>query len=211
MRRSRGIIVVVLIFCYVALFYAVVHTSAPRSLADGPPMFSAVVSELGERRAGMSSKPYLRVEDQKADPPRHWMFPAIDIWPNPPGWSATPTEFTPAADAKPALATQQDQLSIGKAPARRPVLSMTRWLRPDYPAEWALVGTEGTVLLELRIDPSGKASEIKVARTSASRDLDDSAANAARQWRFAPPLWNAHPVEVWAQVEVRYHRSGDGK
>jgi len=211
MRRSRGIIVLVLIICYAALFYAVVHTRAPRSSAEGPPMCSALVSELGERRAGISSKPYARNEDHTSDPPRQWIFPAIDIWPNPPGWSATMSEFTPVTDTRPAQATQQDHLSIGKVSARRPVLTMTRWLRLDYPAVWAEAGTEGAVLLELRIAPSGEPSDIRVEHTSASRDLDDSAASVARRWRFAPPLWNAHPVEVWAQVQVRYHRSGDGE
>jgi TonB family protein len=173
-------------------------------------MFKAIVSEVGERRAGMSSAPFVPKEDQTTDPPRHWVFPPIDIWPSPPGWSAALSEFTPVTDAHPDPAAEpQDHLSIGKSAARRPMLSMVRWLRPDYPMEWALAGKEGSVLLDLRIDPSGQPSEIMVRRSSASRELDESAARAARQWRFAPPLWNARPVEVWAEVEVRYHQSDD--
>jgi TonB family protein len=211
LRSSRVIVVLVLISCYAALFYAGVHTPASRFNADGPPMFKAIVSELGERRAGLSSRPFVPVEeDQTTDPPRRWIFPPIDIWPSPPGWSAALSEFTPVRDAQPdPAAEQQEHLSIGKSAARRPLLSMIRWLRPDYPMEWALAGKEGSVLLDLRIDSSGQPSEIIVTRSSASPDLDESAARAARLWRFAPPLWNARPVEVWAKVEVRYHRSGD--
>jgi len=210
-QSSRVIVVLALIICYAALFYAVVHTRASRSkAADGPPMFSAVVSELGERRAGMSSKPIEHVEDQTTDPPRRWLFPPIDIWPNPSGWKAALSEFTPVTDAQPDPVGHEDQLSIGKPSARRPVLRMTRWLGPDYPTEWALAGKGGSVLLNLSIDPSGQPAENRVTRSSGSPELDESAAHAARLWRFAPPLWNARPVEVWAEVEVRYHRSGDG-
>ena len=209
LRSSRAIVVLVLILCYAALFYAVVRTRASRSSADGPAMFSAVVSDSGERRAGMSSKPFEHVEDQTADPPRHWIFPAIDIWPSPPGWSATLSEFTPVTNAQPDPAEQKDSLAIRNPSARRPVLHMLRWLRPDYPTEWALAGKEGTVLLDIRIDPAGQAAEIRVTRSSGLPELDESAVHAAHRWRFAPPLWNTQPVEVWAQVELRYHRSGD--
>jgi TonB family protein len=203
------IVVLVLVICYSALFYALVHTRASRSRTDGPPLFSAVVSELGERRAGLSSKPYAVLEDQTTDPPRHWRFRPIDVWPNPPGWSSTLSEFTPVTDAQPDATVHQIQGPSGKPSGRRPALRMVCWLRPDYPAEWARTGQEGRVLLDLRIAPGGQASEVSVTQSSGSRTLDESAARAARHWRFAPPLWNARPVEVWAQVEIRYHRFGD--
>jgi TonB family protein len=210
LRSSRVIVVLVLIICYAALFYAVAHTRGSRYNADGPSMFKAIVSELGERRAGMSSRSFVPIEDQTTDPLRHWIFPPIDIWPSPPGWSATLSEFTSVTDARPdPAAEEQDYSSIAKPSARRPVLRMTRWLRPEYPMEWVLAGKEGAVLLGLRIDPSGQPAEIMVTRSSASRELDESATRAARLWRFSPPRWNARPVEVWAQVEVRYHRSAD--
>jgi len=212
LRSSRVIVALILVICYPALFYVVEHARASRSNADGPPMFRAIVSEIGERRAGMSSRSFAPAEDQTTEPPRHWVFPPIDIWPSALGWSATLSEFTPVSDARhdPRF-EQQDDLSSGKPVGRRPVLRMIRWLRPEYPLEWALAGKEGTVLLNLRIDPSGQPTETVVMTSSASQELDESAERAAQLWRFAPPLWNARPVEVWVQVEVRYHRSGDQK
>jgi TonB family protein len=207
---SRVIVALVLIVCYAALFYAVVRARAARSTTDGPPMFSAVVSELGERRAGTSSKPFTHMEDQTMDPPRHWTFRPIDIWPNPAGWSATVSKFTPVTDAKPDQpGEQQNDMPTDKPAARLPVLSMIRWLRPDYPMDWALAGKEGTVQLDLRIDSNGQPSTIMLTGNSGSPELDESTVRAAQVWRFAPPLWNGRPVEVWAHIEVRYHRSGD--
>jgi len=210
LRSSRVLAILVLVVCYAVLFYAIMHARARLSHSDGPPMFGAIVSELGERRAGMSSRPFIPVENQTTDPPRTWVFPPIDMWPSPPRGSAESSGFTPVTDAQPdATSEQKNHAAISKPRARRPVLSMIRWLRPEYPPEWALAGKEGSVLLVLRIEPTGQASEIIVTRSSGSRQLDESAVAAAREWRFAPPLWNGRPVEVSAQVEVRYHRSGD--
>jgi hypothetical protein len=133
LRGSCVIAVLVLGVCYAALLYAIVHARASRFSADGRPMFSAVVSDLGERRAGMLSRPFVPAADQMTEPPRHWMFPPIDFWPSPPGWSATLSEFTPVTDAKRDPAGQLDHPSIGEPFRRRSVLRMVRWLRPDYP------------------------------------------------------------------------------
>jgi len=81
---------------------------------------------------------------------------------------------------------------------------MVRWLRPSYPADWASAGVQGSVLLDLLIDPNGQPIEIKIAQGSGSQALDQSAARAANDWRFAPPRWNSQPVEVWARIEVRF-------
>jgi TonB family protein len=199
MRRSRLVAVLILFACYAALFYAVVHMRAPQSNQDGVSMFSPLASQIGEERLrGLTSKPGAQVtDDQSSAPASHWTFAPIDIWPSPPGWTATFSEFTPVTEARP------DNPAIRKA--RQSTLRMVRWLRPEYPAALALAGEEGCVSLELQIDPAGQRTETRVDRSSEWPEIDASALRAATLWRFSPPLWNSQPIAVGARVEVRYN------
>ena len=81
-------------------------------------------------------------------------------------------------------------------PQRRWVLRMVRWLRPEYLMEWASMGIEGSVLLDLRIVRRGQPVEIVMAQSSGSSQLDTSVLRAARLWKFAPPVYKTRPVEV---------------
>jgi protein TonB len=82
---------------------------------------------------------------------------------------------------------------------------MVRWLRPVYPMDWALGDMEGSVRLDLRIDPLGQPIATTVAQSSGSPRLDEAALRAASFWRFAPPVWKSQPVEVEGRVEVRFN------
>ena len=113
-----------------------------------------------------------------------------------------PSEFTPVTEARAGLPD-------AGAARRRQKLRMVRWLRPAYPAELAASGVEGSVLLDLKIDPYGVPVETKVTQSSGSAELDQAAVRAARLWRFAPPLWNSRPVAVTCRIEVRFHSGRD--
>jgi TonB family protein len=205
-RGSRVVVVLVLVLCYAAVFYSMSRIRALPSGADGPAAFGPVVSQIGEHRDGMTSRGFFPTENQSLQPPHDWIFPPIDIWPNPPGWSATLSEFTPVADAQPD--PDEVDASSNIPASRRSRLHMVRWLRPAYPAEWALAGVEGSVVLELLIDANGQPLQTIVLRSSGSTQLDDSAVQAASAWRFAAPRWDSKPVEVSARVELRYNLSG---
>jgi TonB family protein len=62
---------------------------------------------------------------------------------------------------------------------------------------------QGTVLLDLEIDDSGRAGNIRVAR-SLGLDLDENAMDALRQWRFKPATKDGKPVAAQVQVEVNF-------
>lgn len=208
--RSRTVVVLLLLTGYLGLLYGVTHTRARRSGATGLPMLTPVISEVGVRRgdALTGRPPPTAVEDESTPPARHWIFDPIDIWPSTPGRSATLSEFTPVSEARadprdlePAPQNQQP----AKKPGRRPsTLRLVRWLRPQYPPDWAAAGVSGSVVLDLLIDPGGKPVAISVAQSSGSAQLDAAALTAARLWRFAPPRWKSGPVEVWGRVEVRF-------
>jgi TonB family protein len=210
-RPQLAVVAAIVIF-HCAFFYGLAQTRAARnSNANGPPMFTPVISKVWiPPKPGISSKPWEPgAEDQLTPPPRHWKFPAIDLWPSVPGRSATLSEFTPVTDARPDPPETQIPLEAWrqatKAAPRRSNLQMIRWLRPEYSTGCASPGTEGSVVLDLLIDPSGQPAEITVVQSSGSSELDKAALHAANLWRFAPPLWKSRPVEVWGRIELRFN------
>jgi TonB family protein len=211
--RFHVVVVAVIAICHGALFYGIAHMRTPRtSNANGPPMFGPIVSKVWVRRSvTISSKPWWPdAEKPLTPPPHHWKFPPIDLWPSAPTSSATLSAFTPVTDARPdppdtRTPLQHGRLASKSAPGRSN-LQMARWFRPVYyPIECTLPGLQGSVVLDLLIDPNGRPVEIKVAQSSGSLQLDGAALHAAGLWRFAPPLWKSQPVEVWGRIELRFN------
>jgi TonB family protein len=208
---ARAVVVLALVSCHVVLFYGISQTRALKSSADGPPMFGPVVlnkwRDLHQRYVTSRPSSEPMQEDQSIPPSRHWKFPPIDIWPSSASRPATLSRFTPVTDAQPDptdTLTAQEGIA-NKPPVRLSTLRMVRWLRPDYPIEWAVAGMDGSVLLDQRIDAHGQPVRTNVARSSGSPQLDEAALRAANAWRFAPPLWKSQAVEVLSQIEVRFN------
>jgi TonB family protein len=208
---ARAVVVLALVSCHVVLFYGISQTRALKSSADGPPMFGPVVlnkwRDLHQRYVTSRPSSEPMQEDQSIPPSRHWKFPPIDIWPSSASRPATLSRFTPVTDAQPDptdTLTAQEGIA-NKPPVRLSTLRMVRWLRPDYPIEWAVAGMDGSVLLDQRIDAHGQPVRTNVARSSGSPQLDEAALHAANAWRFAPPLWKSQAVEVLSQIEVRFN------
>ena len=208
--RFPAAVVLVIIVCHVALFCGIARTRAARtSSTGGLPMFGPVVSDVWRTPHGSAlaaRPPALVAEDTAIPPVRHWTLAAIDVLPSarPP----SPSEFTPVTEA---TADPPDPHVIlqdprpGEKPVARPQhLRMVLWVRPEYPNEWVLAGMQGSVVLDLQIDPRGRPAEITVARSSGWKELDQSALHAATLWRFAPPFWKSQPVAVACRIELRF-------
>jgi TonB family protein len=215
--RFRALVIFILVIVHAALFYAMAQMRARQSSntgapLGGPSMFGPVISEAPRRGAPLTSRALdlePGVEDQSTPPPRHWRFPPIDIWPSAPGWSSILTDTPPVTDAQADPPDTQTPTRNGqpnqKPPPRPPKLRMVRWFRPEYRNEWALAGMDGSVVLDLLINPSGQPVQTTVAQHSGSPELDEAALRAANLWRFAPPTWKSRPIEVWGRVELRFN------
>jgi protein TonB len=66
------------------------------------------------------------------------------------------------------------------------------------------VAGTGTVLLELVVSSNGRPRDLHVIE-SAGKELDNSAIEAVKQWRFEPARRNDKPVAVRITVEIRFH------
>jgi TonB family protein len=74
---------------------------------------------------------------------------------------------------------------------------------PEYSEEARKAKWQGSVLLSLVVDASGKAVDIKVTK-SLGLGLDQKAIEAVEKWRFKPGMKDGKPVPVMASVEVNF-------
>ena len=82
-----------------------------------------------------------------------------------------------------------------------PVLLYKR--EPEYTEEARQAKYSGSVLLYVEVDPSGKATNIRVQH-SLGLGLDEKAIEAVKQWKFKPGTKDGNPVTVAATIEVNF-------
>jgi TonB family protein len=78
-------------------------------------------------------------------------------------------------------------------------------VEPEYSEEARKAKWQGTVLVSLVVDETGKPvpGSIKVTK-SLGLGLDQKAIEAVEKWRFKPTVKNGKPVSVLASVEVNF-------
>lgn len=103
----------------------------------------------------------------------------------------------------------QPALSDGPRPAepvRVGVISMSPRLvtrvEPVYPTQALAARVQGTVILELRIDTTGKVTDASVLRSVPL--LDQAALDAVRQWAYAPTCLNGAGIPLIIVVTVQF-------
>jgi TonB family protein len=72
-----------------------------------------------------------------------------------------------------------------------------------YPAQALRERREGTVVLLVTLDATGKVADVGVAQ-SAGKDLDEAAAGAVRKWVFKPARRGADPVASRIRIPFRF-------
>lgn len=76
---------------------------------------------------------------------------------------------------------------------------------PAYPIRALRDRVQGTVLLKVLVDATGKPVRVLIERSSGSRVLDDAARrHVLAAWRFHPAMQGGHAIEAWAVVPVRF-------
>lgn len=76
--------------------------------------------------------------------------------------------------------------------------------RPNYPAVSRQEGEEGTVLLRVRVLPSGLPDQIELAQSSGFDRLDRAARSTVARWRFTPARQGEQTVAAWVQVPISF-------
>lgn len=80
--------------------------------------------------------------------------------------------------------------------------------QPDYPMLLREQGVGGVVWLRVWVDSEGRPVEIKLAKGSGYRLLDDAALRAVRQWRFIPARNGDQRLASWVEFPIRFTLNG---
>jgi periplasmic protein TonB len=75
---------------------------------------------------------------------------------------------------------------------------------PIYPKIARHRGYNGTVLLEVLVDKSGKAVKIRLYKSSEFKILDQAALKSVKSWIFEPGTIEEQKVDMWVKVPVRF-------
>jgi protein TonB len=75
---------------------------------------------------------------------------------------------------------------------------------PPYPSGAREQGVEGTVLLDVRVQPDGRVGEVRLKHTSGSPLLDGAALETVKAWTFVPARRGPATVESWVEIPVRF-------
>jgi TonB family protein len=76
-------------------------------------------------------------------------------------------------------------------------------VEPEYSEEARKAKYQGTVVLYVEVDPSGKARNLRVLR-SLGLGLDEKAIEAVNKWKFKPGYKDGKAVTVAATIEVNF-------
>jgi periplasmic protein TonB len=79
---------------------------------------------------------------------------------------------------------------------------------PKYPRMAQRLGMEGSVLLRLAIDASGKLTGVEVLN-GAGNGFDEEAVQAVKRSTFAPAVLNGRPVRCLALLKIRFQLSSE--
>ena len=80
-----------------------------------------------------------------------------------------------------------------------------RITQPEYPPASRRAGEAGTVTLQVFVLESGRAGEVKVAKSSGFEKLDEAAVKEVqRNWRFVPGKEDGKPVAMWHTFAVTF-------
>lgn len=76
--------------------------------------------------------------------------------------------------------------------------------RPDYPATARMHEHVGVVGLLLFVDTDGRPDMVVVEKSSGFLELDESALQRARAWRFLPARQNGEALGAWHRINIRF-------
>jgi protein TonB len=121
-------------------------------------------------------------------PPLYVPPPEVDVA-KPPPQSTAPTVVTTVAPATPAPT----------APVRvQPHVDLAHSSQPDYPPEARRQGEQGSLVLQVLVEPDGHVSDAKLVQSSGFPILDQAAlAGVKTNYRFAPGSVDGKPQPMW--------------
>jgi protein TonB len=77
-------------------------------------------------------------------------------------------------------------------------------VRPGYPSSARRLGIQGTTMLRVHVLDDGRVGEIIVDQSAGHADMEQTAADAVRRWRFEPARRGEEKVAMWVRIPVEF-------
>jgi TonB family protein len=177
---------------------------------DAPPVIVEFIEQATPRNLSFGPVPvHVKTETVVNVPRLQRLAPKIQDIPVEAPEAAT----TPITLPQPATAPIPDQTKAGLdgeaiASAAESgggtAITLLQRVIPRYPEAAARRQQAGATQVMLRVDVSGRVSDVKITRSSGSRSLDDAAVQAFRLWKFAPTPEASVPGGLWIKTEQRF-------
>ena len=115
------------------------------------------------------------------------------------------TAAEPAAVEPPAIVPASPVIvESGPVIPPRPLSEAAGNRQPYYPDRAKRDGEQGRVILRVDVSAEGRAAMVAILRSSGFSDLDQSAAEAVRGWRFIPATRGGRAIPGVADVPVAF-------
>jgi len=110
--------------------------------------------------------------------------------------SAAPAPAAPATNSQPPLTLPNLNADYLNNPA------------PRYPEDAREAGEQGKVLVRALINVDGTVAELALRKSSGFTDLDQSALETVKKWRFVPTRRGGDVVSAWVVVPITFSLEG---
>jgi protein TonB len=109
-----------------------------------------------------------------------------------------------------ARARRSDDAVSSRAPLSSPVAYAVN-PPPPYPEFARREGRQGLAVLDVLVAPDGAPTEVRIATTSGSAELDDAAIKAVARWRFVPATQDGARIDARIRIPIRFRLSDDAR
>jgi len=185
---SRVVGIAFVVALHVAIIYALVTVLAHHDVALPPAPIETKIISAPQPETPPPTPPPL---PQFATPPPLFVPPPeVNVAAPPPPQSTAPTVTTTIAPSTPAPTAP---------PARvQPHLDLAHSSQPDYPPEARRLGEQGSLVLQVLVEPDGRVSDSKLVQSSGFPVLDEAAlAGVKTNYRFVPGTVGGTPQPMW--------------
>lgn len=207
-RFDSGVALLVVVVAHAGALGSVLWARAPQSMQITLPTVEGVLvpappaEEIKAPPTPEPPKP-LPVEPPKPKPkpqPKPKPKPRPDPLPPPP--EGPPSERAVSAEeasepepppAEPTLSGSDEEFAAPVVPPRVDASQLSN-PAPVYPPLSRRLREEGTVFLELMVEPDGSVSQVAVKTSSGFPRLDASALSAVKHWRYVPAKRGGVPI-----------------
>lgn len=127
------------------------------------------------------------------------VLPAKNVHTTPRGTASSNAATSTSSGGNLASASRSGGGGTGYTPPR----FLMRY-KPPYPGEARAAKLEGTVLLLVSVDATGRVTSASVQKTCGHGVLDRAALDAVRSWRFVPAQQMDRAVPATVEVPIRF-------